>query len=103
MNAILVMGSSANFYWIGGNDLATRNRWVWASKGYRIYPYVNWMEKKPTRSENANSEGQCIALDPSQNFQWRDESCGSTKAYFFCEIRIEKVKLILSKLNCCKS
>ena len=35
-----------SMYWIGGNDLATHQRWVWASKGYRIYPYVNWETDK---------------------------------------------------------
>ena len=83
--------STANLYWIGGNDLATRNRWAWGSTGYRIYPYVNWMNGRPTWSENVSSDAQCIALDPSQNFQWRDESCSDTRAYFVCEIRDVKV------------
>ena len=36
------LGFDSSMYWIGGNDLATKGRWVWASNGYRIYPYVNW-------------------------------------------------------------
>ena len=79
------------YYWIGGNDLATRNRWVWSSTGYRIYPYVNWVDGAPTLSENANSDAQCIALDPNNNFQWRDESCGDFQAHFFCEIHKHRV------------
>ena len=38
-------------YWIGGNDLATKNRWVWASNVYRIYPYVNWKPADSTTEE----------------------------------------------------
>lgn len=30
-------------YWTAGNDLATRNRWVWTSRGYLVHPYVNWL------------------------------------------------------------
>jgi hypothetical protein len=39
---VYFLGFDSSMYWIGGNDLATKGRWVWASNGYRIYPYVNW-------------------------------------------------------------
>ena len=44
-------------YWIGGNDLATKGRWVWASNGYRIYPYVNW---KAAESPEAVPDGMAM-------------------------------------------
>ena len=75
--------------WIGGNELATRNRWVWGSTGYRIGPYHNWAEGEPSFSHNAKSDAQCSLLDPEQDFQWISDSCGSIKDnmhYFFCEI-----------------
>ena len=75
--------------WIGGNDLAKRNEWVWGSTGYRIYPYVNWLDGHPVVSESEMSDASCTLLDPENDFQWISESCGNiaeTKHYFFCEI-----------------
>ena len=75
--------------WIGGNDLARRNRWVWGSTGYRIHPYHNWAEGEPGFSHSDKSDAQCTLLDPEQDFQWIADSCGAIKDnmhYFFCEI-----------------
>lgn len=75
--------------WIGGNELARRNRWVWGSTGYRIHPYHNWAKGEPSFSRSEKSEAQCTLLDPAQDFQWISDSCGSIKDnmhYFFCEI-----------------
>ena len=38
-------------YWTGGNDLATKNRWVWTSRGNLIYPFANWLEGQPVVNE----------------------------------------------------
>lgn len=64
--------------WIGANDLATQNRWVWSSNGYRIYPYVNWKGGIP--KEGA---GRCVGID-AVTFEWINTSC-EKKAAFFCE------------------
>lgn len=91
-----VLGPSilGKYIWIGGNDLAKRNRWVCGSTGYRIYPYVNWLDGYSTISEGKTSEAQCILLDPAHDFQWMSDSCGNindNKHYFFCEIYLDKV------------
>ena len=68
---------SKNRLWIGGNDLATKNRWVWSSNGYRMYPYVNWASDFPTGS------GHCISVD-TFTWEWTDSSC-EEEATFICE------------------
>ena len=65
------------FFWIGANDLATRNRWVWSSNGYRIYPYVNWMKDRP------NGSGRCVGVSVDTQ-EWVDTVC-EEKFAFFCE------------------
>ena len=49
-------------YWIGGNDLATKGRWVWASNGYRIYPYVNWKAAESPEADGMAMETGIILL-----------------------------------------
>jgi hypothetical protein len=49
-------------YWIGGNDLATKGRWVWASNGYRIYPYVNWKAAESPEADVMAMETGIILL-----------------------------------------
>ena len=68
---------SKNRLWIGGNDLATKNRWVWSSNGYRMYPYVNWASDFPTGS------GHCVSVD-TFTWEWTDSSCDE-EATFICE------------------
>ena len=66
-----------NRLWIGGNDLATKNRWVWSSNGYRMYPYVNWASDFPKGS------GHCVSVD-TNTWEWTDASCDE-EATFICE------------------
>ena len=88
-------GNENDILWIGANDLATQNRWVWSSNGYRIYPYVNWQGGLPTEGA-----GRCVGID-ALTFEWINTSC-EKKAAFFCEkgtgisIRLKKVGLIFS-------
>ena len=94
----IVLGQSilGKYIWIGGNDLARRNVWAWGSTGYRIYPYVNWLEGFPSISEGETSEAQCTLLDPAHGFQWISDSCGNindNKHYFFCELYNDEVCL----------
>ena len=74
------ISASEHITWMGGNDLATENRWAWASNGHRIYPYVNWAEEQPSGPIN----GHCIALK-GETLQWSRENCEKTKANFICE------------------
>ena len=76
---IWLVGFEAPMYWVGGNDLATKGRWVWASNGYRIYPYVNWKAE----ATEADSDGRCVGLD-AITFQWMVRPC-EDQASFFCE------------------
>ena len=68
------ISASEHITWMGGNDLATENRWAWASNGHRIYPYVNWAEEQPSGPIN----GHCIALK-GETLQWSRENCEKTK------------------------
>ena len=84
-------------YWIGGNDLASKNRWVWAETGYRIYPFVNWkppMERMENMKSMGNMENmenmaapsgknRCLSVD-AISFQWIASNC-EEKNGFFCE------------------
>jgi hypothetical protein len=63
-------------YWMGGNDLATKDRWAWASNGYRIYPYANWKAE-------TDEGGRCIGLD-AFTFEWINSPC-DTMSEYFCE------------------
>ena len=66
--------------WIGGNDLATGSRWVWASNGYRIYPFTFWKAGYPEKSGSKH----CMAMD-QENSQWINLDC-QTEAVFACEM-----------------
>ena len=74
---MLNIAGNKNRLWIGGNDLATKNRWVWSSTGYRMYPYVNWASDFPTGS------GHCVAVD-TDTWEWTDASCDE-ESTFICE------------------
>ncbi len=60
-------------FWTGGNDLATPGRWVWASRGFRIYPFVNWlmgdagrpkyMEQEAAKGEEEEKEEDIFGFD----------------------------------------
>lgn len=92
-------GGSITSYWVGGNDLATHNRWVWASTGYRIYPFANWAKNKPSGPgrlrmfhlqnncqvnwNNLIFLGHCMSVE-SDTFEWVNLEC-SKLGYFFCE------------------
>ncbi len=43
-------------FWTGGNDLAIPRKWVWASRGFRIYPFVNWRGGRPEEEEAETEE-----------------------------------------------
>ena len=70
-------------YWSGGNDLASHGVWVWASLGYRIYPYVNWESREgPPFGDHGK---HCLGLE--QNLlKWRATDCNE-KGYYICERR----------------
>ena len=75
---VVISAYGNDILWIGANDLATQNRWVWSSNGYRIYPYVNWKGGMPTEGA-----GRCVGID-AVTFEWINTSC-EKKAAFFCE------------------
>ncbi|TRY75706.1 hypothetical protein TCAL_09949 [Tigriopus californicus] len=63
-------------YWSGGNSIATLNKWVWASSGQRIFPYVNW-------GTNIESPNGCLALDVLEK-SWAAPNCADKLGYV-CE------------------
>ena len=84
-----LLSDTTTGYWTGGNDLATRDRWVWASTGNRIYPYVNWQDwgwsNNATGREAApeDDEGRCLAMEPTE-LRWVKAGC-EEKRFFVCE------------------
>ena len=82
---------SSQVFWMGGNDLATENRWAWASNGRRIYPYVNWASAPSTPTGK-----RCIALK-GPDLLWSPEDCQATKARFICEASKHIEYLLVSK------
>ena len=84
---------SSQVFWMGGNDLATENRWAWASNGRRIYPYVNWASATSTPTGK-----RCIALK-GPDLLWSPEDCQATKARFICEASKHIEYILVQKNN----
>ena len=76
------------FYWTRGiYSLPEDNpvgdaTWRWASDydSFVEVGYVNWAPDQP----DAGNKDKCMALNPSENYQWDDVSC-TKSAYFVCE------------------
>nr|XP_006823885.1 PREDICTED: macrophage mannose receptor 1-like isoform X1 [Saccoglossus kowalevskii] len=73
-------------FWIGLNDRATENTFVWLNGGPVCY--TNWAKDEPNNNTKRNAaEGQdCAQLRKSRDFKWDDEYCNDirTKGYI-CE------------------
>ncbi|CAH1784169.1 unnamed protein product [Owenia fusiformis] len=63
-------------YWIGWNDIANENHFVW-SDGSKQY-FENWQYGEPNGAPDSQN---CTKIRKSQNWQWQDEFCGYEKAY----------------------
>ena len=58
-------------YWTGGNDLATRNRWVWTSRGHLVNPYVNWLVLPSIQGDQGAGRWDAVKVLNLLWSQWR--------------------------------
>ncbi len=71
--------------WIGLNDIAQENTWVWESG--EISDVLEWASGEPNNSQAIGASGEdCveIRIDLPPNGGWNDAFCGLTRP-FFCE------------------
>ncbi|XP_067633956.1 C-type lectin 37Db-like [Eurosta solidaginis] len=66
-------------YWIGGNDLKERNKWMWVPINTE-FTYTHWLAGEPTRSVDQ----RCVAMGDRSLGRWSNSPC-SKKLYFICE------------------
>jgi len=62
--------------WIGGNDIATNQAWVWSSSA--PFTYTNWFKNRP--KNNANQD--CVNL--REDGTWDNIVC-TKENQFICE------------------
>ncbi|XP_028897924.2 CD209 antigen-like protein C [Zeugodacus cucurbitae] len=73
-------------YWIGGNDLKERNKWMWIPIN-KPFTYTHWLVGEPTRS----SDQRCVEMGDKALGRWSNSPC-SLKRYFICERSFKSVR-----------
>ncbi len=83
LHTLQPLRSSADYYWIGLNDIQNENSFQWTS-GYPV-SYTNWVPGEPNNAGNED----CIHLygaNALNTQQWNDMPCVN-EVYFICEVR----------------
>ncbi|XP_071101299.1 perlucin-like [Haliotis cracherodii] len=73
--------------WLGGSDLLVNQEWLWTNTMNHIQ-YSNWKPGEPNNvGSGASVTEDCLALMPSDNYQWNDAPC-TDRMYFLCETEL---------------
>ncbi|XP_076467428.1 lactose-binding lectin l-2-like isoform X2 [Babylonia areolata] len=71
-------GFTSNYTWIGLQDFAEENVFVWSHSGRRAYPTF-W---GPSEPQDKGGEEDCVALHTGG---WIDNNCEDGRGHFICE------------------
>ena len=62
-----------HFYWIGFNDIAVENQWVWSDGAP-----PDWTGWSPDNPNNLGNEDCAVLTFPTTGGGWNDFACGAT-------------------------
>lgn len=79
--------------WIGANDLATENSFVWSSSGKKV-EFDKWRDDQPDNGFWNEEKEHCVEIvyNPSEDWfwEWNDFVCGSD-GHFACEAKKDEI------------
>lgn len=74
---------TADYFWLGANDLASEGSWVWSSG--TALSYTKWGPGEPNNSNNEDcAELRLTNFSGLKPGDWNDSACTDPK-YFICE------------------
>ena len=77
-------------FWLGGNDLAREDTWVWSATGETV-TFFDWCLGLPSAQQNNWENQDCLGLRRCPHvggtyFAWFDDACNGPLYHYICEL-----------------